>query len=396
MSSELKHSSVLERRRQRLLCHSSLPLAPYYPNRVSGWESCELDQLFKQIPALMLLFDDQLNVIRASAKFNWGKASSKKQTCRVGDLIHCAHLKGSVVGCGSRTVCRQCLLHRALTDTLVQGQPWHQIRVEQTCDRGPCQGTPWKGLLSTVLLESQGRRHVLLTLQEVERSEETEQELQNCRDHLQKLTHQLDEVEERQHRSLAEWLHDDIGQALVFAKMKIQMLENQQVPSHLQADLKSLSQFITGILDSVRSQTVHLNASVLMALGFEAASRHWIDEVLLNPNDVEIRWECQGPWDELSADLQTMMFRCLRELVINAIKHAQADLIEVKAIADSKQIHLEVCDNGCGFELDSDRLDQSGGYGLLSLRERMRQWGGHFQLHTSPGAGCQIRLDVPC
>lgn len=359
-------------------------------------DSNELSLLFDEMPMFVVLLDDQLRVVRASASFGVNAGQLHRRSFRIGDLLHCTKLNDSVIGCGHRSACRSCLLHRALTDTLEQGIAWHQVEAKLYCDRGPCQGRSWMARLSTSLYQQGERKHVLLYLEDRREIEQCHQRIEGYQKRLEQMIRELDHVEERQRQHLAEWLHDDIAQGLVFAKMKVQMLNDDRPLSHHSEELENLNHTIAGILDSVRSLTVYLNASVLKSLGLEAAVAHWLDEQVENRHGIETRLRCHGDLDAIPIELQTILFRCLRELVINAVKHAQANVVEIQIEADSQVVDVRVCDDGRGFDAQGIMSDPDAhGFGLCSIQERASQLNGCFVLDTCPGSGCRASLIVP-
>ena len=356
----------------------------------------ELFLLFDEIPMFVVLLDSQLQVVRASASLGVDEKRFQTKNLKIGDLLHCVYLNHSVIGCGHRSACRSCLLQRALNDTLEQGQSWHQVEAKLYCDRGPCPGKPWMTRLSTSLYQEGEHQYVLLYLEDRSEIEQCQRRMEDYQKRLEQLTRELDHVEERQRQNLAEWLHDDIAQALVFAKMKVQMLKQDSPLSSHSEELENLNETVTGVLDSVRSLTVYLNASLLKSLGLEAAVAHWLDEQVESRHAIETRLRCHGNLDEIAIESQTVLFRCLRELVINAVKHAQANVIEVLIEADSHEVNVCVNDDGRGFNAQDIMSDpDSHGFGLCSIQERASQLGGCFVLDTCPGSGCRAILNIP-
>ena len=93
----------------------------------------------------------------------------------------------------------------------------------------------------------------------------------------------------------------------------------------------------------------------------------------------------------------TTAYRCTAELLANIAKHASASITEVSTSRDGESLLVVVTDNGSGFELSKlQRAPASSvGFGLFSIRERMRALDGDFRLESRPGQGTKATLRLP-
>ena len=80
----------------------------------------------------------------------------------------------------------------------------------------------------------------------------------------------------------------------------------------------------------------------------------------------------------------------------NALKHAQAKLIETTVFAapDEKHIVIEIRDNGIGFDPATAARENSGHFGLAGMRERLNRLGGQLHIESQPGRGTRVRVEV--
>ena len=92
-----------------------------------------------------------------------------------------------------------------------------------------------------------------------------------------------------------------------------------------------------------------------------------------------------------------LCFRAVRELLMNAVKHAPCSEVVVLAGQFEQNIQIVVRDNGPGFDTSrlGVRVDGSMGFGLLSILEQVRGMGGDFELDSDIGQGTQITLTMP-
>jgi signal transduction histidine kinase len=97
-------------------------------------------------------------------------------------------------------------------------------------------------------------------------------------------------------------------------------------------------------------------------------------------------------------EIQAMLFRSARELLINVAKHAKVSAANLSARCVDESLRLVVSDAGCGFtpaDFDSD-LPKIGNFGLFSIHERITNIGGNMKIDSHPGHGTTITLSLPC
>ena len=92
-----------------------------------------------------------------------------------------------------------------------------------------------------------------------------------------------------------------------------------------------------------------------------------------------------------------LVFRVVRELLTNVVKHAKASKVDIAIAKQGPFMHIQVVDNGVGFDLGDSgpRAGKSSGYGLFSIRERLTSLGGIVKINSLPGEGTQVSITVP-
>ena len=90
------------------------------------------------------------------------------------------------------------------------------------------------------------------------------------------------------------------------------------------------------------------------------------------------------------------MFRAVRELLTNVVKHAQASYAKIDISKDDQFIRVTVEDDGIGFNVKkNDTHVGSGGYGLFNIRERLEHLGGYMKVESNKNHGTRIVLTLP-
>jgi PAS domain S-box-containing protein len=239
--------------------------------------------------------------------------------------------------------------------------------------------------------------NVTLMMEDITDRKKAEQEILAKQAQLKSLASQLSVTEERERRRIATELHDQIGQSLVFSKIKLDELHQSATSSELTKALDQIRNNIGQIIQDTRSLTFELSSPILNELGLEAAVAEWLDVQIREKYSIETEFEDDGQQKPLDEDIQALMFRNVRELLVNVIKHANANKVKVSIGRVNEQIHIDVEDDGKGF--DAVKVTSSAAkdtkFGLFSIRQRLEQLGGHFEIDSEPGRGSKFSMTVP-
>ncbi len=193
---------------------------------------------------------------------------------------------------------------------------------------------------------------VLWVARDITENRRAEQQIQAYQERLRSLAAELSLAEERERRRIAADLHDHIGQALGLTQIKLEALRNangSDASEH--RNMQTLSECIgligQTILDT-RSLIFDLSPPVLYDLGIEAAIEWLVDQyqgreglTIVLSNDARPK-----PLDE---GMRVILFRTVRELIINILKHARAKNASVSLWREDDRILVEVKDDGIGF-----------------------------------------------
>lgn len=225
------------------------------------------------------------------------------------------------------------------------------------------------------------------------------QKLLKQKEQLQFLASELTLAEERERRSIAIALHDDVLQSMILLNLNLKLgeLHSHRSTENLTGFLYEATQLTTKLIEKVRSLTFDLSSPVLYELGLEAAIRRLLKTEIKEKHGIATQFEDDGLHKPLSDDLRTHMYRSVRELLINIIKHANAKQVEVSIEKDKNTLRIIVADDGVGFHVSNDSIcyDENSGFGLFSIRERLDQFGGTMDINSKPGHGTRIILSAP-
>jgi signal transduction histidine kinase len=218
------------------------------------------------------------------------------------------------------------------------------------------------------------------------------QELALAKRRLRALTSELFLTEERERRRLAVDLHDGLSQLIALAQMKLAVLAKAAGPdAGLARSVGEIRAVVEQAHRSVRSMTFQLSPPVLHDIGLEPALE-WLAEDMRQRYGLPVRFEDDGREKAADDRLRVVFFRSVRELLINAAKHAAAGHVRVRLAREGDLLCALVEDDGVGMSPDRVR---SKGSGLFSIRERLSVLGGSVEIESAPGRGTRIRLRAP-
>ncbi len=212
---------------------------------------------------------------------------------------------------------------------------------------------------------------------------------------LRLLAKELTLAEQRERRRLAQILHDHVQQLLVGAKLKLSTLRPALEGDSLKR-IGEVDDLLTQSIDASRTLTAELNPPILRGAGLIAALQ-WLGRWMKEKYGLEVTLSFATEVPEVHEDLSILLFQSVKELLFNAAKHAKVGEARIHVAADSERVRIVVSDDGAGY--DSSRLTlyggQTGGIGLISIRERLGTIGGSMNIQTSPGAGTLVTLESP-
>ena len=158
------------------------------------------------------------------------------------------------------------------------------------------------------------------------------------------------QAEEQERRRIAEDLHDHVGQSLALARMQLAAARKGVAKSDKRdAQFDDISQSLLKAVQDTRHLIFELSSPSLNELGLPAAISEWMDENVVKQHGIEAELFDHAQELSLNVDLRAILFRNVRELLTNAIKHARAKTISVWLESRAEGLEITVQDDGVGF-----------------------------------------------
>jgi two-component system, NarL family, sensor kinase len=207
-------------------------------------------------------------------------------------------------------------------------------------------------------------------------------ELESCR----QLLGQVMQAGDRDRLEIAQQLHDESLQSLLAAHQDLL----EAAPGR--AGVTRAHEIVAGAIDRLREAVVALHPVTLERGGLTQALSAVAGEAKRRGG---FRIELEV--DEAAAgEHAAVLLACSRELLANAARHADADLVRVSVRREGRETVLEVVDDGRGIEPGQaeDALGR-GHIGLASVIQRLESVGGELEIEGRPGEGTTARARVP-
>jgi len=212
---------------------------------------------------------------------------------------------------------------------------------------------------------------------------------------LRSLTTQLIIAEEQQRRKIAELLHDSIGPLLAFSERQLEDMA-KQAPEKMVGVLEEVKHYINDATRQTRSLIFELSPSSLYDLGLEAAVEE-LAEQFAKEHKLKLSLEISDEPKPLTDETKILLYRSIREILVNTVKHAEAGTLRISLAPTDKDIVIVIEDDGKGFDIEQleSKPVKSKGLGLFSIRERLHQIGGCLEIRSQEGKGTTITLTAP-
>ena len=222
-----------------------------------------------------------------------------------------------------------------------------------------------------------------------------EEALREYAQRLETLSHQLVEVQERERAAIARELHDQLGQILGAAKLRLQVVRRNAAAQPFHRALEEVIAALSEALQETRTLALSLRPPQLDDLGLEQAVRLYAER-LAAASHIKVHF----PTSSLPAvptPLDISCYRVAQEALQNIIRHASAQNVWIDLSVVSDMLCLAVRDDGKGCDLAAvrARIRQGHSMGLLNMEERVALAGGSIQFSSHPGQGMAVHATFP-
>jgi signal transduction histidine kinase len=201
---------------------------------------------------------------------------------------------------------------------------------------------------------------------------------------------QLIEREESERKRISRELHDSLGHELLLVRNRALDGANRADSIGEQQQFEDISEMAGKALENARGMAYNLRPFELDRIGFKKAVETMVSKI---SESSETRYfkDIDELDDVVSSETLVYLYRLLQEGLNNILKHSDASVVMIEIKKDENHVRVQLDDNGLGFDMSIPRT----GLGLRGMEERVKLIGGTFRLTSAPGAGTQIRIQIP-
>jgi two-component system, NarL family, sensor kinase len=229
------------------------------------------------------------------------------------------------------------------------------------------------------------------------RQHRQEQQLARMKDQYQQelLRSQL-EIQETTFKTLAQELHDNIGQVLSVVKLSLSILPLEKDHQAYES-VQNSRQMLNKVIFDMGNLTKSMHTDRITQIGLLEAIRFDLDSIR-RTGLLKVDLSVDGSEYQLEDQRAIFIFRMFQEMMNNILKHSKATLVNIAVnySIDNKFV-LKVEDNGVGFDVEQKRTQasSSSGIGLKSMTNRASLIGAQITVQSQPGKGTSIQVELP-
>ena len=213
-------------------------------------------------------------------------------------------------------------------------------------------------------------------------------------DQIKRLASELVVAEQTERQRIAQILHDDLQQLLFAFQMRIGAM-TPTLARDQASRLGKATELIDRAIDVTRSLTVELSPPALKSEDV-SATIEWLALRMEEMHDLQV--DVTSTAIRMSSEQRTFVYVIARELLFNVVKHARTDRARVHVDREDNHLVLLVEDEGIGFDMTAKAepwQKKQGGFGLVSIRQRLDHFGGRLEMDAAPGKGTCATLFLP-
>ena len=205
---------------------------------------------------------------------------------------------------------------------------------------------------------------------------------------------QVARLKETEGLTLAEYLHDEFGPALMVAKMKLELLSDD-LPKRFVGSANEIAEIISDLMRRTRGAIQDLASDPACRSGLRAGIASLIDDLQIR-HGIVCAAKLDPLLDKFAEEAKYVLYRAVRELLLNIRKHARASRVKINVSRKDSSVKIEVRDNGCGFagHKPSSPHD-SGGFELSRVRADLTSIGADLLISSRIGRGTRAIIVIP-
>lgn len=234
------------------------------------------------------------------------------------------------------------------------------------------------------IIDYKGNKEILIIIKDASKSHRENREILSA----------VIATEDKERQRFAEELHDDLGPLLSAIKMNIGLLKAKILPKEqAEETFENTHELIKDAIQTTRAIANNLQPNVLTNFGLINSINSFIQKI--QTPQIDISFEHDSFESRLSENIEVIIYRAVKELINNSIKHASPTKITIELRKQGSTVVLRVSDNGKGFDVNEE-IEGGKGMGLRNILNRIDSIGGQQNIRSEKGKGTtsELKIDV--
>lgn len=216
-------------------------------------------------------------------------------------------------------------------------------------------------------------------------------ELEEQSDQVRDLSWQLLRTQDEERRHIARELHDSAGQTLTVLGINLAQViqEAGRKAPDVAAKMEPIQEIVQQLHREIRTTSYLLHPPLLDESGLYSAVS-WYVQGLKERSGLEVFLDIAEDFGRLPHEMELVIFRLVQECLTNIHRHSKSKTASIRIARDSKQITLDIRDQGKGMSAERLAEIQSGrsGVGIRGMLERLRQFEGALKIESASSGTC--------
>ncbi|MBV9612958.1 MAG: hypothetical protein JO091_10825 [Acidobacteriaceae bacterium] len=193
---------------------------------------------------------------------------------------------------------------------------------------------------------------------------------------------------------IAREIHDTLAQGFVAISVQLELLARilSGSPDKAQELLRQIRALVQSSLSEARRSIWELRSQGAASEDF-AVRLSTMAAQTTSTAPVKVKFQVHGTYRPISQQIEDELLSIGHEAVVNAVRHARADHIDIRLSFEPKKLRLEIADDGCGFAGRVNSFGPDGHFGIQGMQERAEQIHAQFSVTSAPGKGTRVSVE---
>ena len=209
---------------------------------------------------------------------------------------------------------------------------------------------------------------------------------------IRSLASELTLVEQEERHRISQILHDDLQQRLFAIRTHLSLLKNGNPEQNLNID--QIQDWLSEAINITRNLSINLSPVVLQGDGLVEAIT-WLAGQMEEQYGLQVKIEAAEDLHPMEEHMRVLLFQSIRELLFNIVKHSGLLEATIRLAQENGSGRIVVSDLGRGFDAAAVLQNPQVAHGLLIIRDRLGLMGCEMQVHSRPGDGTRVEIEIP-